>query len=236
MANESNPHRVALIPEHPSKHGGGRLGRHIHFDERSRNYRVPVETVVKITTRIWNRTTKPFDQGDTGSCTGNGAAGVLATEPYKKPAVRYNEALARKVYSRATKDDTIQGAWPPTDTGSTVLAAMKALKDLGYTSGYRWCFGLDDVLKTLSHVGPVEVGVNWYEGFDRPSSKGLVKIAGRVRGGHAFEVLGVDAENKLVIAENSWGTSYGVKGRFFFSWKDLDRLLREDGEASTVTL
>ncbi len=235
MANEANPHRVALIPEFSSKRGG-RLGRHIHFDERSRNYRVPVDMTLKITSKLWNRAAKPFNQGNTGSCTGNGAVGVIATQPYKKPAIKYNEVLARKVYSRATRDDTIVGTWPPKDTGSTVLAAMKALKDLGYTTGYHWCFGLDDALRTLSSVGPVEVGVNWYEGFDRPNAKGLVKIAGGVRGGHAFEILGVDVENKLVIAENSWGSSWGLKGRFSFSWKDLDRLLHEDGEASTVTV
>ena len=111
---------------------------------------------------------------------------------------------------------------------------MKALKALGWTTGYVWCFGLDDVLKTLSTIGPVEVGINWYEGFDKPNASGLVKISGAVRGGHAFEILGVDAKKKIVIAENSWGTTYGVGGRFSFSWKDLDRLLNESGEAATV--
>ena len=92
------------------------------------------------------------------------------------------------------------------------------------------------MLKTLSSVGPVEVGVSWYEGFDKPDAKGLVKIAGTVRGGHAFELLGVDADKQLVWAINSWGPGWGLAGRFAFSWKDLDRLLREQGEASTVTL
>ena len=113
---------------------------------------------------------------------------------------------------------------------------MKALQDLGFAKGYNWCFGPDDVLKTLSHIGPVEVGVNWYGGFDRPNAEGLVKISGAVRGGHAFELLGVDAEKKLVWAINSWGPGWGKHGRFAFSWKDLERLLHEDGEASTVTL
>jgi hypothetical protein len=113
---------------------------------------------------------------------------------------------------------------------------MKALKELGLAKGYRWCFGLDDTLKTLSTLGPVEVGLNWYEGFDRPDSKGLVKVSGAVRGGHAFELLGVDAERKLVWAENSWGPAWGLRGRFCFAWKDLDRLLHEDGEAATVVI
>ena len=233
MAQASNPHRVGLIPEHASKHGG-RLGRHLHFDERSRAYPVPLPKGAAIVTRTWERTVAPFDQGTLGSCTGNGAVGVLCTEPFKHKGVRYTEALARKVYGKATHDDTIVGAWPPEDTGSTVLGAMKALKDLGYSTGYHWCFGLDDVLKTLSTLGPVEVGVSWYEGFDRPDARGRVRLTGQSRGGHAFELLGVDAQAKLVWAINSWGPAWGLKGRFAFSWADLDRLLHEQGEASTI--
>ena len=233
MANA--PHRVGLIPEHDSKHGG-RLGRHVHFDERSKQFPVHLKKGASIQTHLWSRTVKAFNQGDLGSCTGNGAAGVICTEPYRKPGQRYTEVLARKIYSRATHDDTIVGAYPPKDTGSTVLGALKALKGLGFAKGYHWCFGLEDVLKTLSTLGPVEVGLNWYEGFDKPDAKGLVKIGGSIRGGHAFEILGVDAERKLVWAINSWGSDWGHDGRFAFSWKDLDRLLHEDGEASTVTL
>jgi hypothetical protein len=235
MANAPHPHRIALIPEHDSKHGG-RLGRHVHFDERSREFPVPLQTGALIQTKLWIRTLKPFNQGELGSCTGNGAVGVACTEPYRQQGVRYTEALARKVYSKASHDDTIVGAWPPKDTGSTVLGAMKALRQLGMAKGYHWCFGLDDVLKTLSTLGPVEVGLNWYEGFDKPDAKGLVKVGGAVRGGHAFELLGVDAERKCVWAINSWGSDWGLQGRFAFSWKDLDRLLHEDGEASTITL
>jgi hypothetical protein len=232
----ANPvHRIGLIPELPSRHGG-RLGRHLHFDERSRGFPVRLPKGAAIQTRTWVRTTRAFNQGELGSCSGNGAAGLLCTEPYRRAGLRCTEALARRVYSQATKDDAIVGAWPPTDTGSTVLGAMKALRDLKLAKGYRWCFGLDDVLKTLSTLGPVEVGLSWYEGFDRPDAGGLVKLAGSVRGGHAFELLGVDAEQKLVWAINSWGPDWGLRGRFAFSWKDLERLLHEQGEASTVVL
>ena len=233
MANPT--HRIVQIPEHPSKHGG-RLGRHVHFDERSRAFPVELKKGAVIQTRTWSRTAKAFTQGELGSCTGNGAVGVICTDPYRQAGHRYNEALARKVYGRATHMDTLAGVYPPDDSGSTVLGAMKALRDLKLAKGYHWCFGLDDVLKTLSTLGPVEVGLNWYEGFDKPDAQGLVKIGGSVRGGHAFEILGVDAERKLVHAINSWGPDWALHGRFTFSWKDLDRLLQEDGEASTVTL
>ena len=235
MTPTPDQHRIAVITELPSPQGG-RLGRHVHFDERSRSFAVPIQKGAEVVTRTWERTIQAFSQGELGSCTGNGAVGLLCTQPYKQKGMRYNETLARKVYSQASKLDTIRGVWPPRDEGSTVLGAMKALRAMKFTKGYSWCFGLDDVLKTLANVGPVEVGINWYEGFDKPSASGLVKLSGAVRGGHAFELLGVDAEKKLVWAINSWGPTWGNHGRFAFSWKDLDRLLHEDGEASTLIL
>ena len=235
MVAASQPQRVALIPERASPQGG-RLGRHVHFDERSRNFAVPLQMAATITTRIWTRRVQALTQGELGSCTGNGAVGLLCTEPFRQKGVRYTEALARKVYSQASRLDTLVGAWPPDDTGSTLLGAMKALRVLGLAKGYHWCFGREDVLRTLATLGPVAVGVSWYEGFDQPDARGLVRVSGAVRGGHAFEVLGVDAERKLVWAINSWGPAWGLQGRFAFSWEDLDRLLHESGEAVTLAL
>lgn len=235
MKNLPNPHRVALIPELPPT--GGRLGRHIQFDERSRAYRVAApKKATPLVTRLWSRTAKAFDQKSLGSCTGNGAAGLLVTAPYIKPRRRVSESTAIKIYSKASMLDAIQGSYPPADTGSSVLAAMQALKAMGYASAYSWCLGLQDALQTLSSVGPVEIGINWYEGFDQPDLNGRVRISGQVRGGHAFEVLGVDVEQKVVTAINSWGSTWGQRGRFTFSWDDFDRLLHEDGEAATITL
>ena len=108
--------------------------------------------------------------------------GLLCTAPFREKGHWYNETLARKVYSQASQLDTLLGQWPSQDTGSTILAAMKALRVLGYANGYHWCFGLDDVLKTLSTLGPVEVGLSWYEGFDKPNASGLVKLRGAPSG------------------------------------------------------
>lgn len=225
-------HSIGLIPEDSKTRAthGRRLGRHIHFDERSKSFRVSAPTSALVT-KIWPRSVPPLDQGDTGSCTGNGAVGVLATAPFFKTGVTYDETLARKVYSEASKIDSIHGDWPPTDTGSTVICAMKAAQKLGFIKSYHWCLGLSDVLATLSHLGPVEVGVSWYSGFDQPAADGLVRISGMVEGGHAFELHGIDVAKKLVWAYNSWGSSWGLQGRFCFSFDTLGRLMKEHGEA-----
>jgi hypothetical protein len=235
LAIAPQPQRTALLPTQPSTVGGG-LGRHLHFDERSREFPVLLERDARIVTRLWNRRLRAFRQGRLNTCTGHAAMGVVCTEPYRRPGVRYSETVIRQIYTKATHHDTLKGAWPSKDTGSTVLAAMKALKYLGYTKGFRWCFSLEDVLKTLSTLGPVEVGVHWYEGFDRPDASGLIHFGGGSRGGHAFELLGVDAEEQRVWAINSWGPEWGQQGRFAIAWQDLDRLLHEDGEAATVVM
>lgn len=211
-----------------------RLGRHVHFDDRSLAFLAPKGTGA-VTSRLWARTIPAFQQGSFGSCTGNGSVGLLATEPFFKPGSVVDEVLSRAVYSRATALDSIRGGFPPDDTGSTVLAAGKALVAMGLATSYVWCLGLDHVLQTLSNVGPVAVGVSWHTGFDYPSARGLVHLSGKIEGGHCFELLGIDVEKQEVIAINSWGSSWGVKGRFRIRWADLDKLLKDDGEAMTIT-
>jgi len=212
---------------------GKPLGRHIHFDERSKGYRV-ARSGLPLVSKLWDRQLPALDQGSLGSCTANGAAGLLATAPFAKPRWRISEATALRIYRTDTKLDDIPGQYPPDDTGSTVLAAMKALVQLKYATSYHWCLSLDDALDTLSHVGPLEIGVRWYEGFDSPDAAGRVRIAGGIRGGHAFEVLGIDVEQKEVIAINSWGSGWGDNGRFRFSFDDFGSLLATDGEAATI--
>ena len=216
-----------------------RLGRHIHFDERSRAYRVVFkEEQQTLVTKIWDRPLPPLDQGNVGSCSGNGCVGVLATAPNNTDgvgdSVEFCEALAIQIYTRASQIDDFPGAYPEQDTGSSVLAVMKAAKELGLIAGYRWCIGIDDVLRTLSHIGSVEVGVQWYSNFDRPDNTGLVSVGGELEGGHAFELVGIDVERQVVWAVNSWGPNWGIGGRFCISFDDLRKLLTDAGEAVMV--
>lgn len=207
---------------------GHRLGRHVEFDDRSRDFPVAARlTAGPLVSKIWARTSV-FNQGNLGSCTGNAVAGLAATAPLNDPHM--TEATALKVYELATTLDSFHGSYPPKDTGSTGLAALKAGAKLGLFARYEWGFSLDDALRTVAQIGPVVVGVNWYEGFDSPDAHGLVAISGQVRGGHEFEILGIDVAARQVVAVNSWGRSWGLHGRFGFSFDDLDRLLHEQGE------
>lgn len=237
---------------------GKRLGRHVHFDDRSKNYTmsgtIPGLDPNKLFDKNWSRAVQPFDQGNLGSCTGNGSLGLLATRPFVTPGaagsttpdgdVRPNlaEQTAVLIYGKATELDGFGSSpsdiYPPDDRGSSALAAMKALQFMGFVKNYAWGMSSQEVLATLCQHGPVCVGFNWYDTFDTPDSKGLVQItpSAQVRGGHCFYLCSVDVTEKLVYGWNSWGNGWGLGGAFGFSWDTLDRLLAEEGEAVTVVM
>ncbi len=188
------------IQEHPI--AGMPLGRHVNHDPRSLNYAVRPRAATA-TSRRWNRVTAILDQGQIGSCTGNASDGVLGTGPIHetvvaaKPEWDFGEPGAVEIYSLATTLDPIPGRYPPKDTGSDGLSAAKACVRLGLISGYLHCLSLDAVLTALQ-TGPLITGVNWYDSFDGPDANGLVSISddAYVRGGHEFELFGLDMERQ----------------------------------------
>lgn len=221
--------KVVQLPE--TLKATSRLGRHIEHDPRSRNYAFAL-TGHPLTKVLWPRAGSPLNQGNLGSCTGNAITGVLNTAPFRKNGAKlYTEKEAVRIYELATTLDKISGSYPPDDTGSSGLAVCKAAKQLGLISGYKHAFSLQAALEALMS-GPVITGVAWYEGFDTPDPNGLVQISGQVRGGHEFEILGYDPATDLVEAENSWGASWGVKGRFFFTSATWGKLLAQQGDVT----
>lgn len=217
---------------------GKPLGRHVEHDPKSKDYAIEEDTTITYKTVSHMRYGSVLNQGQLGSCTGNACAGVVNTAPVhdtSKPILHEADALA--LYELATKLDSISGSYPPTDTGSSGLAAAKAAMEKGYITSYKHAFSIGAALTALQSR-PIMVGVVWYEGFDSPNETGLVEIAGQIRGGHEFEILGFklesDLNDSLVIAENSWGTSYGVNGRFNFTVATLQRLLEDSGDVTVL--
>ena len=221
--------RGLVVTEFPSD-AGGRRGRHVEHDPRSRAFAAE-RSPAPLRRVSWRRYGRPFDQGSLGSCTGNAIAGVVNTKPFWQPRRILHEPDAVRLYELATALDGFDGTYPPDNTGSSGLAACKAAKQLGLISGYRHAFGIDHALEALQH-GPVITGVNWYDGFDTPDVNGLVQIAGEVRGGHEFEVTFYDPRLQLVGGWNSWGPDWGIRGRFYFHVDVWARLLEEDGDVT----
>ena len=203
--------------------GRGRLGRHVNHDPRSRAYAHRASGRVLVSVRH-QRMIPVLDQGNLGSCTGNAGTGVLGTLPdwHGLPGsvkAALDEKYAVQLYSDATKVDAYAGTYPPTDTGSDGLSVAKALKNRGLISGYTHALSLADALDALQD-GPVMTGVAWHTGMDSPDHGGLVAIDGAIRGGHEFVVDEYVADLKAIGCTNSWGTSFGLNGRFYMHEQD----------------
>jgi C1A family cysteine protease len=95
-----------------------------------------------------------------------------------------------------------------------------------------WAWSADDVFNfILSGRGGVVIGVNWYQGMLVPDRAGCIKPTGRWIGGHAVYLPGATKIQARARVLNSWGLDWADKGRAWLAYEDLERLLREDGEA-----
>lgn len=211
-----------------------RLGRIPQFDERSKNFRiVDLLTEKKVRSYTW-RCDTVLDQGDKGSCTGMGVTHELIARPAecKGLDVKFAE---EKIYWEAQKIDEFPGgAYPgakPFSEGSSVLAATKIGRRLGYYEGYYWGFSVQDVLLGLSFHGPAVLGIYWYENMFDTDSKGYIRPTGQIAGGHCLLCNRIDIGEGCVHVHNSWGRSWGSNGTAKISFKDFGKLLSNDGEA-----
>lgn len=221
--------------------GDIRLDRLIQFDERSRLYNIS-ERLGQAPIRGYTWVCRPtLDQGQEGACVGFGWSHEIAA--YPKVSETSNE-FARHLYWDAQRVDPWEGGSytgaSPVYEGTSVLAGAQVLKARGYIEEYRWAFSVDDVLRALSHEGPVVIGVPWMDSMHEPDPDGLLDISGVPIGGHCCLVRGHQTKRRLRAARryshvvrirNSWGPDWGVGGDGFLEVHDLERLLRMGGEA-----
>jgi hypothetical protein len=216
------------------------LGRRVEFDDRSRGFPIRALLPEGLRGRSWIcKVVLDQDKNDTerdkNSCVGNGWAHELAASPVVVPGV--DEPFAIRIYHEAQRRDQ----WPGEDyDGSSVLGGAKAVQAFGYMPEYRWAgvgstSVIDDVMLALSHHGPVVLGTNWLENmFD--SAPSVLDVSGAVAGGHCYLARGLllkprFAKEPVVRIRNSWGRSWGVEGDAFIRVSDLERLLKDNGEA-----
>jgi len=211
-----------------------RLGRLVDFDARSKGFPIRSTFETKTPRANYWRCRLRLDQGVDGMCTGAGVSHELAACPAEVPGLDINFAR-EKIYWEAQKEDPWEGgAYPgasPRYEGSSVLAAVKVAQRLGYFDNYRWAFSLQDLILGVGYNGPAVMGTVWYEGMSDPDVDGLIRPAGRLIGGHCYLIDQVIPKKKLFGGLNSWGTKFGVDGRFYISFDDMEMLQHEGGEA-----
>ncbi len=203
-----------------------RFGRQFRPDARDRAYLLR-PAASRRTSRYWSDNGWWGDQGRTSQCVAyawthwleDGPVAQRGTPPCIKPAVLYRAALE-------------VDEWPGEDyDGTSVRAGAKVLQARGFIASYHWAYRAVDVVNTLLEIGPVVLGVNWYQRMDTPDREGVIRVGGRLEGGHAVVANGVNTATGLVRIKNSWGRSWGRDGRCWLPITDLERLLGEDGEA-----
>lgn len=177
-----------------------------------------------------------LDQRNEGACVGFGITHELASYPKAAPGL--SAAFATALYQEAKRRDP----WEGEDyEGTSVLAGVQAAQDAGWFSEYRWCFSVEDMLRTLAHEGPIVVGTNWHESMYDPSLAGLVRPSGEVIGGHCFLVRGFQTRpdehlrregvNEPVLRfRNSWGPEWGRNGDGFITVADYEEWLMPEAD------
>jgi hypothetical protein len=176
-----------------------------------------------------------LDQGNEGACVGFSHSARVMSDPDRDRDI--DNDYARQVYREAQRIDE----WAGEDyEGTSVLAGAKVLAGRGEYVSYWWAFGIDDALRSIGHLGPNVLGINWLESMFDPRPSGLLEVSGRIAGGHAILARGVRLKARLpgeelkpievVRLRNSWGTGWGVNGDAYIRVDDLERLLNAEGD------
>jgi len=213
------------------------LGRTFVEDKRDQNYLISKnlklikEQTIRpstkvLTSRYWSDNGWWGNQGNTPQCVGYAWAHWLEDGPVEQPG-RAPIIQPSIIYRNAQKLDE----WPGENyNGTSVRGGVKYLQSIKKVKSYYWAYDLNTLINTVMNVGPVVVGTNWYYNMFFPDKNGVIKISGRLSGGHAYIINGVDTKTKMFRLKNSWGKTWGKSGSAFISFSDMDKLIKQNGE------
>lgn len=189
---------------------------------------VPVPTPTPAGDVLWGDPDQ-LDQGQTGHCVGFGCAQFCNTDPIND---HYADADGHAVYYEAK---VIDGE-PNAENGSSVHSGIKALKNRGRVGTYAWTSSLATIKAWVQSKGPVVVGTDWMNDMFSPDASGFVKPTGALAGGHCYLIVGWSHDD-VITFQNSWGSSFGLNGRFKMHAADFQTLVVSGFEAcATVEL
>lgn len=208
------------------------LGRLPAPDDNDRRFLManvlPPEGVTDRTWRYWIDGYWFGDQGPTSQCVEYAWHHWVQAAPIK-PVGRGPYWDIGSVYREAQKVDEWEGE---NYDGTSVRAGAKVLQQLGYIESYHWAWDIDTLVNAVLTTGPVVVGTIWYEGMFYPDPKtGTVQPTGRMAGGHAYLLTGVNTKTGRFRFKNSWSKNWGKTGRFWMDIEKFEPLLNQDGEA-----
>lgn len=192
------------------------FGRIVVPDDRDHRFSIEPRKTSRVS-RFWEDELV-LDQGSTSSCVGQAWSHWLSSPPIEQ----FLRPLG--IYDVCKFFDEWEGE---EYDGTSVRAGAKILKMLGLISEYRWATSIDALAYSVLEEGPVVVGTDWYEGMD---NGGVLKATGRILGGHAWLIDGVNTETKMFRMKNSWGKDWGDQGRALVPFDQMQILLSSNGE------
>jgi C1A family cysteine protease len=207
-------------------------------DQRDHLYAAPVVALAALPASVDLRSKCPpvYDQGQLGSCTGNGVAAAVHFDRMKQKLspdfvpsrlfIYYNE----RVIENTVESDSgamIRGVCPESEWAYDITKfadkpSAKCYKDaLKYkaVSYQRIVQSLNQMKGCLASGFPFVYGFTVYESFEgqKVAQSGSVPMPApkeKVLGGHCVVAVGYDDSQQRFINRNSWGTTWGMKGYF----------------------
>lgn len=195
-----------------------------------------------------------LDQRSEGACTGFGLAAVINYQSRRQSggagaagaqgvsprmlyemARRFDEWAGEK-YSGSSCRGAIKGwysmgvcratTWPYVDgkPGTLTVERAKEARKVSIGAYYRVRPVVVDYHAAINEAGVIYVSADVHDGWMRPQ-RGRIVRRGRKAGGHAFALVGYDAEGFFV--QNSWGRSWGSKGVAHWSYEDWQENVKD---------
>ena len=183
-----------------------------------------------------------YDQGQLGSCTGNGIAGAIEFDQRKLGKKAFVPSRLFIYYNERVMEGTVNQ-----DSGAQIRDGIKSVATIGAPPETDWPYNIKkftqkppakaysdaklDLVSTYSRVTqdltqmqgcladgyPFVFGFTVYESFESQAvaDTGIVpmpKSGEKVVGGHCVVTVGYDTTKRFFIIRNSWGTSWGLRG------------------------
>jgi len=210
----------------------------IEYDDRSREFPVGVAVARKYPnavpiSRIWYCPTC-LDQHNEGACGAFAATHIVLAEPGIRPVSQYTASFARQeLYFPAQHIDSFPGGeYPGADPvmgGTSLLAVMKVLMEMGLITEYNWAFTFEELLIGVCYFSPAQIGSLWLEGMNYPDQSGTVRPTGAITGRHSYMLYGYNVHTGRLLFLNSWGLNWGLRGKFQMSVADFMFLRKMGG-------
>jgi len=212
------------------------FGRVYLEDPRDNDYLIedviPQDGLPDIRRKFWWAEGWSGDQGRTSQCVVYSWSHWLEDGPVIQdviPGRRKPMFDTTEFYNLCQRWDQIPGE---NYDGTTVRAGAKILQKLGVIGEYRWARTVDDVIATVTHIGPMVVGTQWTSNMTKPTShRHIMRPTGADQGGHAYLINGVDSDKELFRVKNSWGRDWADNGHAYISFRNFEKLLQNRGEA-----